>query len=193
VHIPRTGGTSLELSLAAAFPDAIHHPEHEHLSALETRRLLPGPNWKLFTIVRNPWDVFRSHYQLVLETQDTPPDKWPAAQKRRFKVEAGLSFAEYVLYCVRRGWPARSGGLVDTFCDLRTKIFRYECSPFLQIGTWLNCELAAHWVNRSDASSPSWDDMSAALVGWHCRHDVQRFGYQSPIDWGSRDMLESVC
>lgn len=64
IHIPRTGGTSIEVALAGKDWWLIE-PETKHLSASMTRKLAGEGKWAdyyKFSIVRNPWDRIISMY-----------------------------------------------------------------------------------------------------------------------------------
>lgn len=60
IHIPRTGGTSIEASLGIQMGN-----DDKHLSASEIRAQLGEQNWQksfVFSFVRNPWDRMVSLY-----------------------------------------------------------------------------------------------------------------------------------
>ena len=65
IHIPKTGGTSVEAALNYPF---------RHNTAVEERRELGTKRWKKrfsFTIVRNPWDRLLSFYLHELTVRDS--------------------------------------------------------------------------------------------------------------------------
>ena len=64
IHIPRTGGTSIEKSFGLTLGN-----EEKHLSAAELREKAGPEKWAqsfVFSFVRNPWDRIISLYHHTL-------------------------------------------------------------------------------------------------------------------------------
>ena len=74
VHIPRTGGTSIESSLGMKMGD-----DDKHLTALDIRKRIGEDNWGksfVFSFVRNPWDRMVSlYYQPYFRNETIFADK----------------------------------------------------------------------------------------------------------------------
>lgn len=77
IHIPKTGGTSIESALCGSDWWKVHPPS-KHLTAHIAKKIY-APYWNdyfKFSFVRNPWDrlvsmlKYKHHYKLSLNNQD---------------------------------------------------------------------------------------------------------------------------
>jgi hypothetical protein len=182
VHIPRTGGLALQTALEQVYPDAQRHAyDWEHVGAHAVRRILPSPDYRVFTVVRNPWSIFESHWGWVQRYARQPELVDSDAISYGLEIEAALSFPDLVRHVIQFDILATDGGFAARYCDADTIVFRYEADPWADIAAWLECELTMEVVNDSLCEPPVWDQASIDLVGHHCRGDVARFGYVAPI------------
>lgn len=65
IHIPKTGGTSVQLALKPFADDGEEYGLNSHATALDAQRALPEifNSYFKFAFVRNPWDLEVSMYQ----------------------------------------------------------------------------------------------------------------------------------
>lgn len=84
VHIPRTGGTSIETALASVLSG------RKHLYREEVETLPDG--YLSFSVVRNPWDRIRSYYRWRLRPEST----WVPEAERRVLERSFLNWLEFV-------------------------------------------------------------------------------------------------
>ena len=102
VHIPKTGGTSIE----KIFPDSrrsVMHHKHRTLQELEDLNKL-GKDYFKFSFVRNPWDLTVSMYHMMWVRQTPYPVKWRGENKELAK----LSFNEWIRHSSFQGPTIRS-------------------------------------------------------------------------------------
>ena len=181
IHIPRTGGMALQSSLEHVFPGAIRHAYGwEHVGAHAVRRILPAPDYRVFTVIRNPWSIFASHWGWVQRYRHTPAATDSVDVGYSLQVESQLPFPELVRHWLEHDILATGGGFAARYCDRDTTVFRYEDHPWAAIAELLDCELAMRRENESLCDPPVWDQATSDLVGMYCRGDVQRFAYQPP-------------
>ena len=180
VHIPRTAGHALQTALVQAFPATqLYGHDWEHVGAHAIRRVLPSPDYRVFTVIRNPWAIFASYYGLLKRAKDDHPD-WSEGSLFGLAMLEPLAFPDLVRQLVADNTLACDGGFAKRYCDPETIVFQYESNPWADIAAWLDCELAMERINESLCEPPVWDQASIDLVGHHCRGDVERFGYEAP-------------
>lgn len=182
IHVPRTAGMALQTAIFRACPLSQRYDgSWEHVSAHAVRRVLPAPRYRVFAVMRNPWEIFASHWQWVQLHKNHPESIEDEATRLGLTVESALTFADDVRCCVEHNVLAIDGGFAARYCDPDTRIFRYEHDPWSDIAAWLGCELHMERENESLCDPPAWDQASIDLVGYHCRGDVERFGYEPPL------------
>jgi len=191
VHIPRTGGTSIEASFACLDCD-----RQKHLLACEIP-LLPEKYFK-FCFVRNPWDRILSYYRWRL----MPQAIWvPAAEKQK----AQESFKAWLHYTKDRRNNAQSLDLSNiveknflcailpqyesiTIADrlLVDFIGRYEnlqadydkiCDTISAPRQRLRHFLPSQTQGRSEHYSHFYDKETINFVGDLYKKDIEFFGY----------------
>lgn len=181
IHIPRTGGMALQTAIERALPGSVRLAGFwEHTTAAEIRQRLIWPDVRLFTVIRNPWEAFASHWGWVQRYALAPellPDDGVA---EAVDMASHMTFGEFVRDSIANNILAVDGGFFARYCDEGTIVFRYETAPWPQIAEWLDCPLSLERENESLCEPPAWDQETANLVGWYCRGDVERFGYGAP-------------
>ncbi len=195
VHIPRTGGTSVEVALG----DHARRPiartvngstvlPHKHDTALELRALL-GSAWEQyfrFSIVRNPWERMLSDYhffrsigpqlypefsareqQLADDAQRLPLDEWLAHNAANLR----MCQLDYLT-------DAHGKLLVDSIC-------RFEDleADFAAVCQKIGVDVALPWLNRTlhPPIEAAYSAMGAEIVRRHCSHDIAHFDYRFPL------------
>lgn len=180
VHIPRTGGLSLQTAIERVFPRAERRAyDWEHVGAHAVRRVLPSCNYRVFTVMRNPWSIFASHWGWVQRYAAEPELVDSNAIRYGLELEAAMSFPELVRHWIEHDILATAGGFAARYCDTDTIVFRYEDDPWRDISAWLDCDLVLGRENESQCEPPQWDQATSDLVGEYCRGDVERWGYQT--------------
>lgn len=181
VHIPRTGGMALQTAIERAIPHCVRLAGlWEHTTASEIRQRLVWPDMRRFTVVRNPWEIFASHWGWVQRYAPTPELLGDAIIAAAVEAAARLTFAEFVRHSIQHDVLACDGGFCTRHCDEMTTVFRYEEHPWQRIAEWLGCPLTLDRENESLCEPPTWDQETADLVGWYCRGDVERWKYERP-------------
>lgn len=165
LHIPRTGGTSVETLLRGGdlWRD---RPDEKHLSASEARRLYGADAWDryfTFTFVRNPWDRMVSLW------------------KSRYYAQAPTLREFLVRYRPRPHEPSspRYADILDLNVDF---VGRYER---LQQDFDLVCDrigipravLPRVEVREHEHYSRYYDGASRAIVAHVHAEDIRRYGY----------------
>jgi hypothetical protein len=187
VHIPKTGGTSVEKMLKdAGGIEALRYsepvaglpctPQHFHADIIT--RLLPEKFCDLaFTIVRNPYDRLVSEFKMrVLEARrDLAFDAWV---ERAFGRYSRNPFAN------DNHIRPQSEFLLD-----RVEVFRFEDQPLLRIAERLATldipPVSDHpWERRSAATMLTLSPATAARIREFYAVDFERLGYR-PDDYGS--------
>jgi hypothetical protein len=180
IHIPRTGGTALSSALLRAFPLATWDGADEHISASDVRHVFPElTGCTFFTVMRNPWEIFRNRYGFVQRYVSDMPEWMSGCSAHGVRYEASLPFQSLVLWLIDFTVIATDGGFTRRYCDDDTVVFRYEDNAFVKVADLLGCELDMRTENES-LVKPEWDEVSVSAVLWHCRDDVRRFGYTPP-------------
>jgi len=181
IHIPRTGGMALQTAIERALPHSVRLAGFwEHTTAAEIRQRLAWPDLRIFAVIRNPWQIFASHWGWTQRYSQTPELLGDDRVAVAVAIAAQMTFCEFIRYSIERDILAVDGGFFARYCDEWTTIFHYEAGPWTQIAQWLDCELVLERENESLCEPPVWDQETADLVGWYCRGDVERFGYGVP-------------
>ena len=181
IHIPRTGGMALQTAIERVFLNSVRLAGWwEHTTAAEIRQRLAWPDLRLFAVIRNPWEIFASHWGWTQRYSPTPELLGDDRMAAEVALASRLTFGEFVRDSIQRDILAVDGGFFSRYCDEGTIVFRYETAPWPQIAEWLDCPLSLERENESLCEPPAWDQETADLVGWYCRGDVERFGYGVP-------------
>ena len=200
VHIPRTGGTSIESALCRhLLGKSIHEVSceeaelwklpkpgnvHQHYR-LEAYQNVYGMDVVqdafVFSIVRNPWELvvseilyFRKYHSGVFRG-----DSWESRFKEYFSRSTplwGHDFSPQLTYI--RGLAGRECDFVGRFDTLQND-FKHVCSsigiPRLELGRALPSDVA---VNYSEI----YDDESRWLVAERYYADIAEFGFEFPSE-----------
>ena len=93
IHIPKTGGTSIELCFDPNADVRDTKYKHRTLRGLEKDGLIIKDYFK-FTFVRNPWDMTLSMYKYLWSSDKPFPKYWRTTHKRM----KSFSFREWVTH-----------------------------------------------------------------------------------------------
>lgn len=93
IHIPKTGGTSIE---SLFFPKAKQFAEkRRHMKLLDYEdKFFDFSNYFKFSFTRNPWSMTLSMYKYLWESNHTFPTRW-RSNKTKFKYFY-IGFSDYV-------------------------------------------------------------------------------------------------
>jgi hypothetical protein len=167
---------SLQTAIQQAVPSAERHSyPQEHIGAAAARRLLG--ECLVFTIIRNPWCIFESHWRWVQRFRGTLGVVGPADVQYGLDAESAMTFSESVVNCIKYNTLASDGGFHSRYCDSETIVFRYEDAPWREISKLVGCELQVGRENEGTGDAPAWDGWCAELVASYCRDDITRYGY----------------
>ena len=202
VHAPKTGGTALTLALEAkALRDDLLVADTP--KARRRRRKLRGLSargrlWKhatladidgvvtpeeldafrVFTIVRNPWDRMVSYYRWL----QTQAFDHPAVRKAK-AMDFKAFLADPAIGRAFRGAPYASyvtDAAGELRCDLYLRLERLD-ADVARLEEMLGLRIApVPHANRSDRDPDyrsAYDEASAARVAHICADDIARFGY----------------
>lgn len=180
VHIPKTGGTSIEtmlksmggieaMRLSKAMPSLPCTPQHFHAELLEP--LFPqGFADFSFVIVRSPFDRLMSEYRMRVlgRGRDEAFDDWV---ERSFARHARDPFASDNHFRPQH-----------EFIFPGVKVYRYEDDPFARIaadlaGLGLLQLPSIPWERRSPAADVTMSEATAERVRSFYAEDFARFGY----------------
>jgi hypothetical protein len=166
IHIPRTGGTSVEKAFGI---DNLWQssPEEKHLSASQARAFYGKEIWKKyfkFSFVRNPWDRMVSLWK----------SKYYGIQD---------SFYDFLLQYRPAPWESQSlccREILDLELDF---IGRYESlgQDYAEICGRIGKEAGALpvlQVSQHDHYSKYYHDETRLIVAWLCRKDVREYSYR---------------
>jgi hypothetical protein len=199
VHIPKTGGTSIEEALRGCAiklallgmstreqRDKLGITETwlHHIPAIDLRRILGASAWDRyfkFAFVRNPWDRLVSLYHFVHRQFATRPDfrqAWP-------EIAARLSTTQNLGEWLRAGaFPTpqidliagSDGGLLVDFVGRFEHIER----DFDHVAQRIGVKAALPHLLRSDHRPyrDYYDRGTRDLVAQHYRGDIETFGYE---------------
>ena len=199
VHIPKTGGTALALALEArAMKDDIligDTPKARRRKARLKTLTAPGrlwkhsrlrdvegavdmTGWRIFTLVRNPWDRLVSYYHwLRVQSFDHPAVALAKAHDfsgflNQPHTQASIAAQPYASYVTD------SAGVLRATDFVRLEAFAADMAPvFAHLGFSVD-------LPRANASARARDwrgyysAADAALVARLCAADIARFGYR---------------
>ena len=198
VHIPKTGGTSIQVALRGAAitlglvgmstPDqreklGITDAWLHHIPAIELRHILGTAAWDRFfkfAFVRNPWERLVSLYHFQRDQFAASPDfrqRWPEIAARFATTH---SFGEWL-----RGGPGptlqldriadREGRLLVDFVGRFEQIERDFSYVQQRIGIMASLPHLLRSEHRPYRDY--YDDEAHDLVAHHYRRDIEGFGY----------------
>lgn len=91
IHIPKTGGTSIE-KIFIDNADSKDVPYKHQDFSFYKRAVRNFQDYFVFSFIRNPWDLVFSQYRYMWESNHS----WPKTWRSRTKVDTGMSFEEWV-------------------------------------------------------------------------------------------------
>jgi hypothetical protein len=179
VHVPKTGGSSIDSALKSAF----RVPIGKRIQTCREIHGLLGEKSYLkffkFAVVRNPWDRFLSKFLWSQQhTGSISPDRtfrWyvdhiPKIRKREMR-------KRYDAFSSQSEW------LKDKSGEIRiSKIIRFEslAAGWAEICDLIGlkrCELPHEKVTLHNHYSEYYDDHSRQVIGDLYAEDIERFGY----------------
>lgn len=181
VHIPKTGGTSIEHALrSAGAAEALRFKgkrdfsrstlQHMHASVYLDALREDFYDWT-FSVVRNPFDRFASEYKMkVLDAGGTDDvESW-----------AETNFTRYAEYNYTRDNHVRPQ---EQFITTRTDIFRFEDGldqPIRAAVDQLGLDMPAiPHAKRGSTRKPLATERAIALIADFYAGDFERFGYDT--------------
>ena len=199
VHIPKTGGTAMALALEnRAMKDDIligDTPKARRRKARLTQLAVPGrvwkhsrltdvegvcdmTDWRIVTLVRNPWDRLVSYYHW-LRAQSFAHPAVALAQRHDFSgflnhphTQASIAAQPYASYVTDAAGRMRATDLI------RLESFAEDAASFF---AHLGFRFDLHPANAS-ARDRDWrgyyTDADAGLVARLCADDIARSGYR---------------
>ena len=203
VHIPKTGGSTIETWLAELGPSALKHPgkyeglqvapQHFHAALLE--RILPSEFYDdAFCIVRDPFDRILSEYRWRYRHRAELPTGWARfvpgtnkemARARHFRKWVAGQFSRTRKNPVNRGNHLRPQS--DFLGVEGCRIYRFE-DGFDQI----MADLAARWsmphpdviphANASRKTNFSVDAETRRMIDAFYAEDFEKLGYEKSSD-----------
>lgn len=193
VHIPKTGGTSVERALARHGTwlqgtqnfDSLYF---KHAVARDLRRMMGDEYWRYFrfTVVRNPWDWAVSSYAFNrgMHRPFVRGSDYPVGAPPEFTRE--WSFKHWLRWWIDTFAPQQSGMLVDEAGELMVnQVIRFEeldaAFPRLCLRLRIWPRRLPH-VNKTpdrlESYQSYYDDESRRWVEQGFADDIRRFGYR---------------
>ena len=188
IHIPRTGGTSIEEVFSHK---ARKYGKHQTLKTLEDQNLVPEDYFK-FSFVRNPWSLTVSQYHFKWKSPHDGARRW----RKKHEKFSKLSFGEWVSHPFFQSPTIRSvdiairGGNAGTFLEwVKGKevkvdfIGRFEN---LQQDFNVVCEkigipykkLPHKFKTKHKHYTEYYDDETREIVAKKYAKDIKYFGYE---------------
>lgn len=171
LHIPRTGGRSVQNSLIKYNIGHVPSIEFEHAGLYFTENFFPSK--KTFTIIRNPYSIFRSFYWLCKTYANNP--NIPIFPKGFFSKYSSLSFNSAIDLAITDGMMCCYGGFNKKFINQKTEVFFYEDNPFDDIASFLGIDNISHDNVSSKVENFEWDDDCREKIYNYCYKDFLMF------------------
>ncbi|MEZ4449711.1 MAG: sulfotransferase family 2 domain-containing protein [Nannocystaceae bacterium] len=192
VHIPRTGGTSVEIALAACSRTPIGVTAHEctvlpykHATAAELRAVV-GAEWDRyyrFSVVRNPWARMVSDYYFFRQAGPKLYPEFSPRERELTDAALRLDFNQWLhegaaeLKLCQLDYLTDEGGalIVDHVGRMETL-----ADDFAQVCRHLGVRAELPRLNavRRPPIAEVYDDRSVRLIERWCAADIERFGYR---------------
>ena len=181
VHVPRTSGTALSRALCRAFPDAVWLDSFAwmHATTAMARQLFAG-EVRVFTILRNPWSIFASHWGWARSLARHGSAIEPPWFRDLVLSQDCLPFRAAVRVAIHCHYLAGEGGFFARYCDAQTMLYHYEDRPYQAIGELLGRPLDVVLENETLDDPPAWDLATIEAIADYCRGDLERFSYSPP-------------
>lgn len=178
VHVPRTGGTSIEQALG--WFDRLAYDVQDHRTVGALRGAMAPEDFAAyfkFTFVRNPWDRVASWYKNVMED--------PVHQEH-FGVPAGIPFTEFVRdHAGIWGLQPQLDWIREPGRDIELDfIGRFErlAADFRTVCRRLGTEdlTLSHQLQSDDRTlyAALYDEASRTLVGTRYAEEIAMFDYR---------------
>jgi hypothetical protein len=182
IHIPRTGGTALKAAIYKSIPDVVFN-RNPHASARHSK-VLAGGDYRAFTVLRNPIDIYASQYRLVRRLANECVS-WPIRCKddelfhnHLFEC-ATKSFTTYIDFILQHATICSVGGFYSTYCMPDTIIFKYEENFHARVEELLGCHLELEKVNCGcEGVDTTYTDELKTKVQDFCRYDYEMGFYK---------------
>ena len=192
VHIPRTGGTSVETALAQFSRDPVHFVargntvfpyKHDSAQALAGRLGADWGRYLRFSIVRDPWARMLSEYKFFRETGPLLYDGFSPLERALTDAARAYDLERWLFTFADELSMAQTAYLTDAQGELMVEhVCRTErlAEDFAAICARLGIRVALPHVNRTEPSRlwSSFTPAAAALVAERCGEDLRRFGYR---------------
>jgi hypothetical protein len=199
VHIPKTGGTSIEEALSRCGVKlaligmsteeergrlGITEPWLHHIPAVELRRILGASRWDSyfsFAFVRNPWDRLVSLYHFLHKQFAARPDLQQAFPAIAARLKTSRTFGEWLAA------GASPAPQLDLIVDpdgrkLVDFVGRYEHLErdfgYVQRRIGVTASLPHLLRSQHPPYRDCYDDETRELVARNYRRDIEAFGYQ---------------
>lgn len=175
IHIPRTSGVAISNALVESITTTIYEKRAMHTRRCELDQFA---GWHFFSVMRNPWELFASHFGWVEIVATNPkPLAGPVGAYCREMYPKG---AEYTIReCMAKEYPCEFGGWWETYGGDDVEAIRYEEQPYVRISEIVDVPLDIKRENMSKALPR----LSAKLIdeiAQFCYADVTRFRYSPP-------------
>lgn len=182
VHIPKTGGSTIEklFDIKNLWGTDQNGLFRQHYTISEISKFVDLADYKIFSIVRNPWERAISAYFQKFN---------PASDPQLRKIIGDLDFKEW-LHKLRKIVDEEQyiGTMVhfrpqSDFVDERVKIFRFENfeNTINNIENYLNFCPSYPIINTNKTShshySEYYDEESILLLEEIYKKDIEKFGY----------------
>ncbi len=201
VHIPKTGGTSLNFALDnIALDDDIligNSPKShatwqsgdgsgrylwKHSTLSDTAWLLPPEeleHYFTFAMVRNPWDrIVSSYTYLRMQTWLIPSVRLAKSLDFSSFLNHPMTYANQAIWNSSASYMLDANGVERATLYVRAEQIEADIHPFeTHLGIGLTPLERLNTSKRAQDWRGYYSDADAALVARHCTSDIDRFGY----------------
>lgn len=186
VHIPRTGGTSIETAFGYGFGNPVPEQKHNivrHYLGHKSFKIAVEKKYKIFTFIRNPWTRIISYYRWVHSFQGAAHPLYTYASGTFEAFVASLPFIIKYVGMVR----PQSEFVINTKNEIAVNyIGRYE--NYLEDWKIISKELGVpnvslpHVLNTKESENKSLEEYYKSLairnlIGEVYQSDLDMFGY----------------